>query len=150
MADTEEDKVKILWEKLRNTHKDDPSRLAKAISYTSENLFIQMAKDLINIHGEVVFMKKLLLGNGDVQHGLLARFNRLEEKMDTSCNQLKEINDLLLGSATARDTSFRERMTAYENRLEQVEKSIGNLNRAGWLVITAVVGQIVAQLIGLL
>ncbi len=116
----DKEKVKLLWEQVRK-ETDIPQAVKMIADLTEQAVNERMSetaslRDLIrklddDVSADYKQMQRVLYGNGDPSHSILARLERIEENM---C------------------------------------KSADNANKAAWIVISAVIVQIVLYLLKVL
>jgi len=94
------EKIKLLWEQVR--HEDDLHRAVNMIAELSEQEMSERMEDTLNLHktieqldvnirAELKSVEKVLYGNGDPTHSIIARLDKIEEqqhKFSESVNKL--------------------------------------------------------------
>lgn len=144
MADNSEEMVHKIWEGIRMKHDGDALGMAKAITYAAEKAITVSVAERKEYGEYIHSMQRMLTGNGDVETGLLSRLSKLERQMSSNCEQMRILTNAIIGTVDKRGVVIDLQL-----RMEKVEKSIENLNKITWMVITVVIGQIVLRLIDL-
>lgn len=106
-----------------------------------------MASDrtISELENSVKKLEIILTGNGDPSHSVLARIDDVEAEVINVNNEVKSLKNLILGDIekAGKDPSLLE-------RLRNTEKVADSAIKLAWLVIGAVIAQIILAILNLL
>lgn len=91
---------------------------------------------------DVKRLRVIIMGNGDPEHSLMNRLTQVESCVDGSKDDLTIIKDALIGKLDGKKGLL--------DRMENTEKINANMIKLMWVVVSVVVAEIVALILGLL
>lgn len=92
---------------------------------------------------EIDSLRKVIVGNGDPGSALLTRMKNIENEFSEIGGDVKDIKKSLLGDLHGKEIGMCQ-------RINELEKTSSNLVRVTWVVVTAIIIEVVAVVLGLL
>lgn len=104
------------------------------------------------IKADVEKIRRTLLGNGDPVNSVIAKLEKVNECNDSLLRDVAFMKALLIGDISQGGDvkGFKERIKDVEEKVDSVDKEVAkinsNLSRLNWILISAVITQILAAL----
>lgn len=145
---------KFLVQKRIDSIKSEPD-LKKAIEELADLTFEigdDACSERTEIKASVEKIRQTLLGNGDPANSIITKLEKVGECNNNLLRDVTLMKALLIGDISQGDdaTGFRERLKDVENKVDSVDKEVAkinsNLSRLNWILISAVIAQILAAL----
>lgn len=139
---SKEQRIK-LWGRVK-AEQDLASALALAADIAEEAIE-ESEKERTELRQELYELHKIIMGNGSPTNSLISRFERLESSVITLLGQYKNLELLLIG-----DISKGADNDSLLDKIKRNQAISMNSVRLAWLVLAAVVGDIVGHILKLL
>ena len=141
------EKNHLMWESVRE--EDDLAKAIKMTTEIGEEAIKSSIEDRIQIREDISAIKRTVVGNGDPTHSIIARVEALEERIRVSCGVVEEIRKLLVGDLSGRKDSVSDKVDDLSERISKLEAAMGSISKLTWVVILAVVGEVLARVFNL-
>lgn len=128
----------------------DPMRAIGLAVDIADEAIVESELERAELRQAIKALTKVISGNGDPTHSVVARMERLEAEYQTSCADLREIRMLLKGDLSTKKDSLLDKIDALDDRLATVERALAKQDKVMWIIIAAVVTEVVMKIIGLL
>jgi uncharacterized protein YdcH (DUF465 family) len=116
----------------------------------ADEAITQSEQERKELRDMVTKLTKTICGNGDPTNSLMSRIATLEKDNMNTCKLLGEIKLLLKGDLSTHKDSLIDKMDNIDDRLQSVEKGMGNVNRVVWMILGTVLAAIVTAVLTLL
>lgn len=117
----------------------------KALADIQYDIGVEACNERKLLREEVEKLRSIILGNGNQDKSLLHRIGVLErcvnENSESTNKSLEKIENALLGS---------DQQEGIYEKIRSIEKMKANIDRVMWVIISAVIGQLILILIGIL
>lgn len=91
---------------------------------------------------DVEKLRALITGNGDPEHSMMNRLTNVEKCVNESGSDLSDIRDAILGKIDGKKGLL--------DRMESAEKVDASMMKLMWIIVSVIVTEIVALILGLL
>lgn len=113
-----------------------------ALADIQYDIGMDACKERSELREDVKRLRAIIMGNGDPEHSLMNRLTQVEACVDGSKDDLTIIKDALIGKLDGKKGLL--------DRMENTEKINANMIKLMWVVVSVVVAEIVALILGLL
>jgi hypothetical protein len=136
------------WEHVRK--EKDPAKAIRMAADVGEDAIRASIEDRDLIRADIHEIRRLVAGNGDPTHSIIARVERIEMEMATTCNVVAEIRRLLVGDLTGKKDTISDKVDDLGDRIDKIEGQMASINKLTWAVIIIVVGEFFARIFNLI
>jgi len=116
-----------------------------ALADIQYDIGMEACSERVALRKEVETLRTIILGNGHPEDSLLSRLKSVEDCIgdftSTTKSDITIIKNALIGTIDGKKGII--------DRLEQTEKMNANITKIVWLIVTVVIGEFLARLIGL-
>jgi hypothetical protein len=123
----------------------DPQVALNTLADIQFEIGISACEERAKLQNEIDNLRRIITGNGSPEHSLMARMNGMEKCVSDLASDMKIVKDALLGNLDSGDISG-----GILGKIKDAEKMDKNITRAMWIIIAAVLAQLVATLLGVI
>lgn len=120
----------------------DRQAALSALADIQYDIGISACEERAQLRKQVEELRAFLIGNGDPSNSVLARLSGVETQMCKIGNNIDDIKSLLQGDMKG--------SSGLLDRVRQNENSHKSINRVMWIIITVVIGELIATVLGLI
>ena len=127
-------------------HIGDQKEALNTLADITFDIGISACEERKKLQAEIDNLRKIIVGNGDFEHSLLARVGGMEKCVDSMGETLEEIKRALLGGI-GDDKNYTGGIMGKINDLKDFKS---NVTKIMWAIILAALAQIVTTILGLI
>lgn len=122
----------------------EPLKAISELADLTYSIGLDACEERVEIRGDVAKLQTVMVGNGAPDKSLISKIDRVQSCYDSIAEDIREIKILLMGDM--KDASTKGMKGRLIDAEKQAKKTAANLDKLMWVVMFAVVAQILASI----